>query len=293
MRMRSGLVALLLPAILTAQREPLRQPAAVPLELAAALASGGGFAPGADPNVLVGELPEWMANRILLPAGARVLGSAFAGSTVVGVVQVLQSDRDFIRDMDTALAGKGWRVSDFGPRGGGFRFLATPQGSEPLPSTFCAPDGMLTIRLGPSRQGRQIWFYRMTQRRTGFDPCNPPPGGRRSSPYPALYHPADATRETSGMFGCEPNDPRARGAGGGTGDRIRTSMSPDSLLGHYGRQLVDSGWTTTNVTAKQVTQWWTRADSTGAQLHLKVAVTSSGGNPACRDLDLMVYGAQP
>src|SRR5437762_13183192 len=79
-------IALVTPVGRARSQEPRRlaTPDSIPLELAAALAASGGF--GAEPQILVGSMPEWITNRLYVPASARVLVSAFLGTTVVGII---------------------------------------------------------------------------------------------------------------------------------------------------------------------------------------------------------------
>ena len=62
---------------------PLKQPESIPYELAAQLMGAGGLS--SESQILVGSMPEWVTNRVVSPPNARVVGSAFLGSTVVVV----------------------------------------------------------------------------------------------------------------------------------------------------------------------------------------------------------------
>src|SRR5581483_1499158 len=87
-RAAAGVAATVLCGAFTPARaqEPRRlvEADSVPADLAGALIAAGGFATA--PRILVGSFPEWAANRLYLSSDARVLGSAFIGNSVVGVV---------------------------------------------------------------------------------------------------------------------------------------------------------------------------------------------------------------
>lgn len=106
---RVGPLMALLAATATAiqAQEPRRlaQSDSVPIDLATALASAGGL--GGEPQILVGSLPGWIANRLTIPANARVLGAAFIGNTVVGIVDLPTSPEAAIADLKQGLATHG------------------------------------------------------------------------------------------------------------------------------------------------------------------------------------------
>ena len=58
--------------------------------------------------ICVIAIPGWIANRIYVPANGRVLGSAFQGTTVVGVISVPDEPESVIADDKRELAGRGW-----------------------------------------------------------------------------------------------------------------------------------------------------------------------------------------
>jgi hypothetical protein len=77
-------------------------------------------------------------------------------------------------------------------------------------------------------------------------------------------------------------------SGMGNATTLRTDMSPDSLLDHYGRQLQDSGWKSTNDAKIIVGRSWTRPDSTGSPMELSLTVATSMRAGACREVNLQV-----
>src|SRR3954465_11901828 len=107
-------------------QEPRRlvTPDSVPLELVRAAAAAGGF-PG-EPQILVGSMPEWITNRLYVPANARVLGSAFLGTTVVGIVSMPAASDTVIAKFKGELLRRGWHnPPPPAYSGGGFRSAST------------------------------------------------------------------------------------------------------------------------------------------------------------------------
>src|SRR3954470_13837794 len=108
---RSCLViaSLLTPIVTATSQEPahLRQPDAVPYELAAALISAGGLP--SDPQIMIGGMPEWISNRLVLPANARILGSAYIGTTAVSIISLPPGADSALVDLKRNLAQKGWK----------------------------------------------------------------------------------------------------------------------------------------------------------------------------------------
>lgn len=294
MRMRSALLVLLLPSAAMAQREPLRQPAAVPLDLAIALASSGGLGAGSDPQILVGELPEWMTTNIHIPSSALILGAASMGTTTIGFLQTLPGP-EALGELDAGMEKKGWRRSGFSSgAAGGFRMLQTVTQDPAFPTIYCSADRVLYVTAGALKQGKQTWVFRLTTQARNYSPCSAPERDSRSA-IPTLYHPLSASRVSPSMRpgpDCSTMDRRSLGGGSGTSDRVATTVSADSLLAHYGRQLVDSGWTAVAGHGMTLTRHWTRTDSTGRRRLLEIQVAGSTDNPSCRELRMMHYGAE-
>lgn len=266
------------------ERDPLRQPASVPLDLATALASAGGFASEGDPQILVGELPEWVAARVYLPPGSRVLGSAFIGSTVVGVVSVPTSSDTVLKDFERQLQQRGWKAPPPPPSyGGGFRPAPTPSAARVARRFTLCGDGQ-TITAWISRQQAMSTTVVMRLSASGnAGVCNPPqyPRDMQRSPIPTLFDPEGAT-DARMARDCSPSF----GMSNATSTRLRTTMSPEVLLEHYGRQLQDSGWASARTVPTIVGRTWTRRDSTGAPVQVSLSVTTSPQDSTCRAVNL-------
>ena len=289
---RSNILAMagLVAAASLGAQEPrrLEQSDSIPAELASALLSAGGLA--GEPQFLVGALPGWIANRVYLPSGARVLGSAFYGNSVVGAITTSGEPEAVIDQLKRELPSRGWRPPPPPPSfGGGFRSPVTQNPNmTPTRITMCGDQQTLTATASRHRGLTELVIRATTTVATMYGICNPPsintgPNNGQRAPLPTLYNP-----ETAG-------DPRAMmdcynsgGISNGTGTILRTPMTPDALLDHYGRQLQDSGWVAAGVGASMIGRTWTRADSAGNPLELTLTVTVRGRDTNCREMNLQV-----
>jgi hypothetical protein len=277
---------LLAPAIATGQ-EPRRlaEPDSVPLALASALVASGGFP--SEPQILVGSMPEWITNRLYVPAGARVLGSAFLGTTIVGVITVTDAPETAIAEFKRQLLQKGWKAPPPAPtyNGGGFRPAPVAPPSGPTTHmTLCGDQQVLTASAA-RRRGEATDVTLRVISTTTFSACRFPeiPTSMIRSPFPTLINPPGAP--DARMNGdCSTTSMGSMG----TGTTLRTSMTPDALLDHYGKQLQDSGWASPGDKAPIVSRTWTRTDSTGAPVETSITVTTSPRDSGCREINLQV-----
>ncbi|MGH9887628.1 MAG: hypothetical protein ACREBE_19010, partial [bacterium] len=150
--------------------------------------------------------------------------------------------------------------------------------------TLCGDQQMLTAS-SVRRRGVNTDVTIRLSAATNYSACMPPqmPVGMGRPMYPTLFNPANAT-ESRGQVG----DCSMSMGGGGTSANLRTQMDPAALLEHYGKQLLDSGWTASTSGGTIVGRTWTRADSAGNPLELSLTVATSPREPACRDLNLQV-----
>jgi len=267
------------------QPAPLRQADNVPIELAMALVASGGF--GGEPQILVGAMPEWIAGRVYVPPTARVLGAAFLGTAVVAVVQLPVASDTVLAEFKRELLKRGWTVPPPAPVYAGAGFMPArpaPSIAPPTRLTLCGDQQLLTV--SSARRGGVV--TNVTLRvvgSTGPGPCHLPqmPVSMMRSPFPTLYAPEGAL--DARMSG----DCSATMMGSmGTGTTLRTGMTADALLDHYGRQLADSGWTSHGDKGSVTGRLWTRPDSSGAPVEVVVSVTTSARDAGCRDLNLQV-----
>jgi len=265
------------------EREPLRRPSSVPLELATALASAGGF--GSEPQILVGELPEWVIARLYLPRESRVVGSAFIGTTVIGILSVPVSSDTLLKEFDRELRQRGWKAPPIIPSMGGV-FRPAPSSAisgAPRRITLCGDRQILNASILRQQASSTTVIIRLSSSGSpGI--CNPPPyPPDRSRPnLPTLYDPENAT---AGRMGRECVEAGYGSFGSGT--RLKTTMSAGALLEHYGRQLQDSGWSPSTLVPSISGHTWTRRDSTGL-VQLSLIVKPMGDDASCREVELSV-----
>jgi hypothetical protein len=266
-------------------QEPRRlvTPDSVPLELVAALVTAGGF-PG-EPQILVGSMPEWITNRLYVPANARVLGSAFLGTTVVGIVSLPAASDTVIAEFKRELLRRGWQnPPPPAYSGGGFRSAPTIPDGPTTRLTLCADQQTLTATASRRRGTVTNVTFRVFSS-AGFSVCHPPQlqAGMGRSPFPTLINPPTSTDArmtgdcSSTLMGSS-----------GTSTTLRTPMPADALLDHYGKQLQDSGWAVSGEKASIVGRTWTRADSAGAPVETVITVATPARDVGCRELNLQV-----
>ncbi len=269
----------------TAAQEPRRlaEAESIPLELASALAASGGF--GGEPQILVGSLPEWANSRLVIPQGGALVGSAFLGPTVVAVVRVPTEADSAVVHLKNEFLQHGWKNPPPPPvyGGGGFRPAATqtiPGTTDPTRAILCGDQQMLTLSGAHRRAGGTEITYRLISS-TGYTICRPaqPPVQQFRSPYPILYNPPNAV-EGYMTGGCSNNY-----SGGGTATMFRSTLSAEAIVEHYGKQIVDSGWTALGTIAGRT---WTKKDSTGAPVEMSITVSQSGQDNGCQRVDLQV-----
>jgi hypothetical protein len=282
-------LAVITPVVVSSAQQPapLRQPETVPFEVAAALVTAGGFS--GEPQILVGSMPEWIANRVYVPSDARILGSAFLGTTVVAVISLPSASDTVIPGFTRELLKRGWTTPPPAPSyGGGFRPAPAEVDGIPTRTTLCSGEQVITVTAA-RRRGVATDVTIRVLAVPRFGPCHPQemPAGMTRSPYPTLFNPSNAT-DARMMGFCTPNATNF----GGTGTALRTGMTPDALLDHYGRQLQDSGWKPINDGRSVVSRTWTRPDSAGGPVELSLTVTTTAREAACREINLQVRKVQ-
>lgn len=289
----AGAFAVALAMNLGAQ-EPRRlaQPDSVPYDAAAALIGATSY--GADPEVMIGGMPGWAAQRLYVPANARVLGSSFIGSNVTTVLSLpLANDSATMADIRAEFVRRGWTPPPpptFAGYGG-FRpaVLANSARQSPVRATLCSSDYYLTADVRRHAGTALYVTYHLFSGQS--TPCHPParptPAGYVPQSYPTLYEP-DAVGDALGSTACYP---QASSSSGSTGTRFRTAMPRAQILEHFAKQLADSGWTRVRDSVPQpVSGVWTRPDSTGTPRILTLTISSPLGvsNTQCQEAQMNV-----
>jgi hypothetical protein len=273
---------------------PLKQPEFIPYQLASALISAGPI--GYDPQILVGSMPEWVSNKIVMPANAHVLGAAFIGTTAVAILALPPDADSVIPDMRREMMKRGWKIppNPSVGSGGGFRAAPPSQVVEARRAVLCNDLFMVTATSMQSRGVvTEVTVRLTTVSQTGYSACHPvfPQQAQMSAAnrpnLPLLYNPAgaEASSPTSDCL-------NTRYLGPSSYTTLRTSMSADAVLDHYSRQLQDSGWKPLPARAPTLVRSWTRPDSTGTLIETQLSVAQMGGSSVCQDVGLSVYPAR-
>jgi hypothetical protein len=262
----------------------------IPRELALALIPFGGTDGG---EIIVGQIPADLASTFTLPPSGRVLGS-FVSLTVTQVVMTLPTTADsasaFAR---RSLEAHGWtaRVMPTMQRGG--LQYGSPRSS--MPSIYCKGDSPDAISIATQFHG-QSTLLRLT-RNTGSSICDATrlSGVLSSSAtfgtatgtiqrsmtvdqrmaempmasVPPLWSPGDVRasqvcRSFNGMNTESQSQP------------LRTELSPQEILAHYGRQLDSAGRKTTNSRSNAAGTWANPKDGQEVTVEITKLPTQAG-----------------
>lgn len=254
----------------------------VPRRLVEALL--GGIAGSGRPELIVGSLPPTVQAKVVIPAGAKVLGGVNLGEMAFGVLTLdgpLNAAADaFSRE----LLRNGWEVMDQGPDmfyGSEFIDAGAAQ-RRPVsgaPEIYCGRAGTLNVRYTPDgfNQTRvtvmSLGDNQCAQRRDAMLRSRGP--GSREPSRPILVNPG-AARNQRGL--C----PDFNMGMGGRGTELNSRMAPEEILADYAKQMSDSGWTRngTGVSAS-----WTKTDTAGVVTEYQVTVRTAAESPMCRKVD--------
>lgn len=272
---------------------PSRQPDSVPTDLALALAASGGVGMMGDPQILVGELPVQFTSVVTVPRAARVVGAAYAQLTTIAVISVPTAPDSAIAHFGRALREQGWKEPQMPGymSGGGFRPApgdrATPMGPRPM---LCRDGAFLSYWVGREQALTTTIIARLQSTSSTPGPCNADTRVRavgsvsspvaHRAPYPTLFNPPG-----SGSGDAYQNS-RCAQSNMGTQTELRSAMTSEEILEHYGRQLRDSGWTSPAPNPPIVGRVWTRKDSLGTLRVLSLTVITSPIDPRCRTVKM-------
>jgi hypothetical protein len=238
----------------------------VPLEFVEAL-SRGPFGPSGPLEVMVGGIPERTARAVPLPDDGRIVGSLVYRAFTFSAVAVPGAPAVVRDDWTERLLQSGWTRYKPPSRGG---FASNP--TEGL--QFCMGDSA-TLNLSVSANPRGGSYVRVTHPTRGsYNICQQ---RERTDPYtresliPSLAPPAGAVALGSGT-----------GGGGNEWEahaRIRTELSVDDLVVHYGSQLRDHGWQVETRTRGPgaAAEVFRVTDSEGAAWHGVLVASASAG----------------
>jgi hypothetical protein len=280
-------LAAMWPAVGAAQSPALlAEPDSIPLALALALSTTAAFP--REPQIVVGSMPGWVAAKLALPATARVLGSSLLGTTAVAVVSVSVSPDVAIADAKANLLAHGWTNTPPMPTiaVGGFRQAPqTPAPGTANRVTLCGDHQILnTAARAAGASGTIVTYHLATA--AGYSACQPPSLGgltAASFAWPTLYNPPGTTDARASL------DCRIEGLSlPAPSSTVETSISSDSLLDYYGKQLADSGWKAQGGHDQLVSTTWTRPNASGATVVATITVRPLRSNAGCRETSMTV-----
>lgn len=226
----------------------------VPLELVRLLLSGAPLEPDARPDILVGRLPQSVTQAVVLPRDARPVGSAVFRDISRSIVALPQAPEDALVDMEQRLLQGGWTGAPREPQGG---FESSAMYQPGL--TLCRGDSDAIVLRASRResQGSYVHILHMVDR--SQSPCRSPAARRHviDPPIPLLLAPPGVRVRGSGMGGS-PDHADAHA-------QLTTTMTPASLIVHYGAQLREHGWTPAVSSSSEETalQTWQFTDDQG------------------------------
>lgn len=271
-------------------KEPLSQPAMVPIDLVAALAASPGVAGSDVPRILVGSVPEWFTPKIVVPKGAKILGSAFQGTVVLAIVSIPTVSDSIVGELRAPLLERGWKMPPViqQPTYGGFRPAPAPVSLLPTTRlTVCDGDRQMTVNVVHQDSQRADIAYRIFTTSGVGGVCNPypqQPRGIVQIQQPTLFNPP--TSADARMTG----DCSTMNSSSSTGNNtvLRTAMGLDAVLDHYSKQLVDSGWKTEGDRGTIAGRSFMRTDSLGNPMILSLTVSNTARTEMCRDVNMQI-----
>jgi len=215
---------------LAAQRN---EPVTIPTVLAQVLMMPLAQVFGDRPHYVVGRTPQGWPRALTAPASAKLIGGVKYGPISATVYRVPRRV-NAVEWYERMLTNAGYKRGDVrpGPRGG------FTSGEPRLTTAWCSPTGNATMGVFDSTATSRIIFVSVASRPVTAAGCGDedPPGMGRKPPLeiPALAAPFGVTAMPGGT-GWSNDNMR-------TSVSVDTTMSADSILAHYARQLTAAGW---------------------------------------------------
>lgn len=293
MRPSTAALALALFAFLsaTAASQNSGPPELIPRELAEALLAVGG--PGRTPTILVGTLPPTVESKIVLPAGATVVGGMTSSvGSAVGILLLDGPLNSVSQQVHSDLLKAGWEPQESRAN----MFMATSFIDAPSTQaramignegSYCGRGGTLGVRFDP----RGYSQTRLTVTSMAINQCaqmremmrGAGMGMERGKARPVLVNPAGARTQ-------EGSCPNYNSGMGDRGTDLISQLSPQDILAHYAKQMADSGWTAGPSSAFG---FWTRTDTSGMVYEYQISVQTYANMPMCRKVIGDLNGRTP
>jgi hypothetical protein len=237
---------------------------------------------GSVPDILIGKAPDLLAPKLVLPHGARILGTRLSSSQTTVIVDVPMKADSLRLQLDSALRQRGWVSEPAIYAGGGFQ-----PANMRTPSAYCADGQSLRFALLPQGRGTLVRYTVAEDEHRCVPTSVRTESGFALFSMPVLIDPQGTDRKLPSCRSIISN-----GYTSGTSDVLHTTQSPEELLAAYGKQLADSGWMV-EVRApgdRTVESHWyhkptgTRVDTRVSRVSL--SVTQPAAHPDCRVLHL-------
>jgi len=244
-------------------------------------------------RVFAGKIPPALTEQFYVPPSSRIIGSVENRVVTIVIINVPLSVDSAIASYRRELPRLGWTPTSPPPSSRTWGFLPA-RGNRPEDQRkldFCRDGRQLGLAIGPRQSGDSAKVLVSIIR----TPCGPADASRAAfaaNPYaeaPILVNPSGA----GGRLGASCERQGRSGGSSHPSTALRTAMTPKEILGHYGRQLSDSGWTQVASTDDIARTTWQRTDSSGARLEVTLTVATHAGTPGCRDVEMLYMGRHP
>jgi hypothetical protein len=251
----------------------------------------------AEPQLLVGKIPEPIAHEIDVLDGARVIGSLVHETESKIVLNTKASPEEVITKYEALLPSKGWNPLQMERemKRGGFLPSEEVMNYWKYYRTFCREkdEASLTIRARLRRDNSTDLFLTYS-RNDGNSICRR--AGEMSGRMRGLRSQYTEHNLIPALYAPQGTSSQQIGGGGGFSSTnqlvtLKTKLSVAELLAHYGKQLEKSGWQSLsqNTGENFAGQYWRFKDSRNNDWHALLLITALPEEKEQRSIILYVY----
>lgn len=232
-------------------------------------------------QVIDGAVPPELRTHLVVPSGARVLGTLVAPPFRIVVIEASAAPDSALAQVARVLPARGWRQFSLLGTSGGFVSSEVDEGA------WCSDKGESLAVTATARPDRGSTIRYLVAEGDAAQACRNSPDPNAlvtiQSP-PTLFHPEGMD---PGKDGCSPT--RASTTASRSFSDIISSTAPvDSLMAHYGRQLLDAGWTPLSGERAWLERTWQRPGTPGNPQLATVTISIPREKPKCRHVQMMV-----
>jgi len=246
---------------------------------------------GSRPRLLVATLPSGLAQRLWIPPGSTILGGIESSAFGLAIIHSPMSEDSLNAAYAREEPRMGWTLPVVRTATPMMGFVQAPTtvsvgDGVMLGGMFCSGGTTLTISVTPlDPLTREI---RATAMSVSDQRCQTAPAPR-PLPFNRPQYPTLVNQPGSGNGYVACSSWNSTGGGGST--RLQTNMNADDVLRHYGKQLVDSGWTAGSL--ETVARSWSHRDSTGTLTELTLTARLTPAAPGCIEVQMEVRSRRP